>query len=440
MADPEAEHVRDLGNAVDAHALGHVVVVDVAAFHDRIVQVHVPVPAAFPAVEAAVAHLVVPRAPDGLAGADLAVLERRERGDHLVGGAGRVGALHRLVGQRAVLVLGQGAVVRPRDAAHEEVRVVGGRGGDGDEIAVLHVHHHHGRAFSLEPLLDEIREPVVAGELDVLARRALVTAQFAHHSAGGVDLDPAGAGLAAQLVLEARLDTELADRKARDLEQGIGVLDARLVEFAERADIAHDMGEIAPHRVMARQAHLGRDAGKRGGVDGDAAEILPAQTVGQRHRHEGAAPLHLAQRALELGLVDVDQLAQLGHHFVHVARILAHDHDPEILRVVGEHDATPVEDQPARRRDEPQVDAVLLGQKLVLLCLLDLQLAHPEAECADRRHLYAAQHEGAARDGAHAPFDVLGRILHSRRPRSSTSPGATCLSRSTKTVKPATSG
>ena len=84
-------------------------------------------------------------------------------------------------------------------------------------------------------------------------------------------------------------------------------------------------------------------------ISGDAALI----GVGQRHDLR-------------------DQL----QHAVDLARLLAHHHDAEILLVDRQRHAEPVQDLPARRRQQPHIDAVFLRQHGVAVGFEDLQIVH----------------------------------------------------------------
>ncbi len=76
---------------------------------------------------------------------------------------------------------------------------------------------------------------------------------------------------------------------------------------------------------------------------------------------------------------------------IEVAGLLGDDDDPIILPVIGEADAEPIEDAPARRRQQPQIDAVLVGQDAVAVAVEDLQLVQAPGESADERDLSAGE-------------------------------------------------
>jgi hypothetical protein len=97
-------------------------------------------------------------------------------------------------------------------------------------------------------------------ELEVDPWRPFLARQLAHDAAHRVDLDPLGAGLAAELVLELGLDARLSELELRDLEQRVGVLAPllHLLEIVVRDGpyIAHHMRGVGAVGIGARQAHL----------------------------------------------------------------------------------------------------------------------------------------------------------------------------------------
>ncbi len=321
-----------------------------------------------------------------------------------------------------MVVLGQRAIIRTGDAAHEEVRIEAWGGADGKDVAVPGIHDHGGGAFRSEPRLDVVLQPPVDGQLHIRARIAFLPAQLAHDTPGRIDLDPPGAGGSAQLLLELRLDAELADLEARDLEKRIGVFELRQVIVADRTDIAQDMGEVGALRIDAAEPDLGRHARQGRRVDGDDAELLPGQAFGDRDRQGRAAPLDLAAGAVQILRRERDKLAQAVEHHLRIARILRRDGDAVILLVAGDHRAVTVEDQPAGRRQQADLDAVFLGKKLELVGLIDLEVAHAEGEHRHHRGLDAGDHQTPPSDAAHAFLGVLGRTSHIRRPNASMRP------------------
>ena len=92
---------------------------------------------------------------------------------------------------------------------------------------------------------------MVDGQLQGVAGFAFLPAQFAHDAAHGIDFDPLGACLPAQLGFGLGLDPGFADLEFRDLQQRIGVFQFGQVIIRDRPDITDHMGEIALHGVMA---------------------------------------------------------------------------------------------------------------------------------------------------------------------------------------------
>ena len=241
-------------------------------------------------------------------------------------------------------------------------------------------------------------EAEIEGEGEVFAGGALDAAEFAHHPAGGADLDLLGAGVAAEVALELGLDAGLADLEARDLQDRVGVLDLGEVGLGDRADVADDVRGGRAIGVEAAEADLGDHAGQERGVGGDADHVVPAQVLGDDDRDEGAAAGHFLQRAfLEVG-GKIDQGGEAGQHRRGVAGLLAHHRDAVVLPVAGEEHALAVEDLAAGGGEQADVDAVFLGEEAVAFVLDDLQVAHAPGERADHSGLKAEEREGAAGD------------------------------------------
>ena len=277
---------------------------------------------------------------------------------------------------------------------------------------MLEVEHHDAGAFLAQPRGGVVLQLTVDGKLHSGAAGAFAAVELAHDAANGVDLDPLGPGLAAQHLFELGLDADLADLKPRNAQQRrrIGVM--RKIAFRNRADISHDMRQIVAQRVMPRQAHLGGDPGQGGAVDGDARDVFPAYPVGHGHRQERRRALHLGAGPFDLFGIEIDQLAQAVEHGVDVAGVLAH-HGDAIGRRIGRHGhAVAVENLAARRRDQPDVDPVFFRQKAELIGLIDLHVAHPPAQQADKPGLKPGDHEAPAAYLAGAFQRVLGRASH----------------------------
>jgi hypothetical protein len=438
LAQPQlARHRRD---RVDPDPLGDVVVIDVAGLLEAVVQVHLAMPAAPPAMKAAVAKLVVAGTEHRLVRADRAGLQRGQRHHHLEGRAGRIGAMRRLADQRSAFVVQQRVVVGHRDAADKGVRVKARRRAERPDIAGRDLHHHGSGTFPSEPGLDEVLQLVVDRQLDVGAGLALLPVEFADHPPGRVDLDPAGAGTAAKRRFHLGLCGVFADLEIGNLQQRVGIVEPLQIVVADRPDIAHHMGEIGLQRIGPGQPDLGRDTGQGGGVDSYCRHLFPAQPFGDGDRNEGAAAIHLAQQTRLILGRDRDDPGQPVEHRLGVAGILAHHHDPVVAPVVGQHHAGAVEDQAAGRRDQADVDPVLFGQQQIAFGLAHLQPVHAQGQDAgDRRHGTAHDQRPA---GDPPPAFAIFRLgpSHRRWRPDSVSPGSGFLTRQGHQANRATAG
>jgi hypothetical protein len=292
------------------------------------------------------------------------------------------------------------------------------------EVAAGHVHHNRGGAFLAEAHLHVVLQAGVDGQLHVGPRLPLLPVKLADHPPDGINLDPSRTGAAAQHVLHPRLDADLSDLETRDLQERIGVFQPRQVCLADGADIANHMREIRPERIVPGQTDLGEDPRQRRRVRGDLRHILPVQPFGHRDRHEGAAAADLAQGPLDVIVRKPDQFLQPRQHRRDVAGILAHHDHAVVLLVGGKDGAVAVVDHPAGGWQQPDGDAVLLGQQAEAVGLLDLHLAHPQGQHAEHSGLRAGHDHRPARDAPGAVLGVARRTPHSRLPRASTSPVA----------------
>ena len=145
---------RHVGYVLDPGPQSHFVVIDIAAFAQRARQIDVAMPRAFPAVELASADLKITRAIYRVVGHRNTGLQRRQRSDHLESRAGWIDPLHRLVGQRAVLVVQQLVVVLDRDTSHEQIRVKPRSRNAGQNIAGFAIQHNGGGTFTLQARMD----------------------------------------------------------------------------------------------------------------------------------------------------------------------------------------------------------------------------------------------------------------------------------------------
>ena len=264
------------------------------------------------------------------------------------------------------------------------VRVEGRRRRHRQHIAGLGIHHHDRRApFLGDALGDELLQPHVDGEVQVLPRLPVLAAQFADHAAKRIDLNLGVARGAAHLQVVLPLDAILADAEAGQLKQRI----AGQFAFGDRRHIAERMRRVAAERVEALLAHVDVDAWQVGGVDLDAADLFPAQILAHGDRHEGAAAAHLAHDALALFFRHLDQPVQAHQHLLHVVGLFRHDDDAVILNVDRQRHVVAVKHPAARRRQQAQADAVFLGQHPVAVGFHDLEVVHAAGQPGEQHAL-----------------------------------------------------
>ena len=266
--------------------------------------------------------------------------------------------------------LTQARPLRPGHAAGEPVRVVGGRGDEGQDLPGPRVHRDDTPDAIPEVILGDPLEPEVERHEEVLAGPRLRAPLLGDLPPVRVHDDPPLAVDAREQRLVGRLDPLLADpvahrvaaRSRPDLvRRGLG-------EIAERVR-GHDAVRVEPplrdrdgELRMLRRARL------------DRGDLLDAEVLGDRGRHElrvSKAPLdarpHLIGRELQHGdgeVLGVREVLRLA---------------PVELEVVGglvldEGDPVAVEDVAARRRDLDRAEPVVLREREVVVAPHDLDV------------------------------------------------------------------
>ena len=412
MFDPDTQSSRHRRDAVDAGGAGGLVIEDIAGFLQALHRVHMAVAAPAPAMELAAGDFQRAIAEEGAAVVDNARLKPGQQRDHLEGRAGRIDALHGLVGQRAVVMFGQRLVIGRGNATHEQVRIEDRVRGNGHDIAIGHVDDHGGGGFLAQALHGVILQPRIQRHLQGGALLALLPAEFAHLAACGVHLDLANARLAAQDRFQLVLGPDLAELEFRQHQHRVGIFHFRQVVIRDPTDIAQHMGEIAPARIDPRQNRFRLHAGQRRCVHGDRAELVPTQVIADADRGAGAALGDSRQQLGGLLVRHRHQQAQLGHYLIDIAGQFAGDGGTVILFIAGDHQTIAVMDQPAHRRQQAKLDRVAIRKQPIFVGMFDLHRAQPPGQRADHRRLNDAQHHPAPRDDAGAVDHVLGRFTH----------------------------
>jgi len=175
------------------------------------------------------------------------------------------------------------------------------------------------------------------------------------------------------------LDAVLAEPEGRVQVERVAVR-RQILLARRRTDIAEQVADRLPVRVVAReaahrlhavvirQAHV--DRGEI--VPADAGRDLDGKIFGLRRRRLADAGDLLGRQA--------QQAREVGERLFEVGDLLGDQLQPVIGLVDGERLAVPVDDPAAPGRDQAHRDAVVLGEKLVLLLLEDRQVRHAPGE------------------------------------------------------------
>jgi len=328
----EAEPLRDLLDRVDADTLGDVVEIDVAGMLDSIVHIHRPVTLFLPAMEDVIAEGIFAVAVHGPAWID-ARFESRDRRDGLEGRARRIETRQSLVGQRLVGVLNQHVPLVLAQSHVEIIGIEGRRGDEGQHVAGMDIHHHGARRFFLEPVAGKLLNTHVERQHHLIAGLAGVLRQFADDAAIGIDLDMARAGGAAKLRVVGLLDAALADAEARQPQERLLVGRGLHVLVGDGADIADDMREFHPVRIVPRLADVGLHTRKIGFVDVELRELFPGKIFGNRHRHEARRSGDVAHDLLAVVGRDRDDARELVERVADIGCLFGNQNGAIILPV-----------------------------------------------------------------------------------------------------------
>ena len=230
-----------------------------------------------------------------------------------------------------------------------------------------------------------------------------------------VDLDLEAAGAAAQRRVVGLLRSVLADREAGQFEQRVGF---RLL-LRRRADVAQHVRQRRAVRIVAGSPHLYRHARQFGRVDLDGRHLAPRQVFAHQHRGEGAPARRLAQDARAGLVVDGNPPGDRVQRPLQVARLLRRQDETVVAAVARQFDAGAVEDGAARRRQQAQVDAVLLSLGAVAVAVEDLELVEAPAERRHEAQLAGGEDRRAAREGPPPPLLLPVHRAQFIAPRSS---------------------
>ena len=350
----------------------------------------------------------------------LAELQAGEGHEGLDGGAGRVGALQRAVVERSARVALQRAVVLGADALDEGVRVEAGLAHQRQHLAALRIDGGDGAVEIAQRQFGDVLQLGVEGEIEIAAWRAGALFQFAQRPAAGVGLDDARAGRAAQVVLVALLDAELADLVDALVQ---ALVELGVVGLGDAAHITHHVARRRAHCVGTRKSGCDVHALEGEAVQLETRDLLGIEVGAQRH---AAVARRLADAVLEARDVaggEAHHRRELFEQGVHVLHLLARHFQIEGRPVLRQQRAVAVVDQAAHRRHRHHAHAVVVGAGAEVVVLQHLQVGEPRQQQQDHQQQCDARHQHAAGEVALLLVEILERVVavHARcdesRPR-----------------------
>ena len=350
-------------------------------------QVHPAMAMLAPAVEAGIAERGIPRAKDALAGRDDAALQRRQRHRDLEGRAGRIKPRDRLVDQRGERIAIEGAPLFSAQAAVESVGIVSRGRNQRQHLAAMNVEHDRRGALVFQPPRDESLQFEIHGQTHLAPGLAILAREFANDAAEGVDLHLRASAGPAQSEIVNFLHSRLADAKTGKFQQRI----AGQLPLGDGGDVTEHVRGFRRIEITAGLTDVDHDSGKIGRVYLDARHLLPFQVLAHGQRNEAAPPLRLAQNPAAGLFADRNDLADGVQRRLEIAGLLRSHQNAEVALVDRQRLAIAIHDPAARRRQEAEIDAVLVGERPVAIRFENLEVIHPSGEQREEGELSARQ-------------------------------------------------
>ena len=382
----ETELADELVDGVNAKLLRQTVEIRVARLHDGLVQIHQSVAAGFPVavdVTASAAQHEVARIADGEARLALAQLKTGQRHERFERRTRRIHALESAVVERMVGRIVERIPVLRIDALDEQIRIETWLRYQRKHPAGGRLDGHQRTAMIAERLLGDLLQFHIERQREIVARDRKNAAQGAHGFSVGVGFNMFVAGDPAQLLLVALLESDLADVVGCAV-VGRRALVAQIVDVivADAADIAdHVRGDLAV-RIMAEQARVDFHARKSVIVDGDTRHFLVVEPRADRDAGEIVSLLEQFLEALAVLRRNLHQRGQIGNGLFQVFDQRWRNLQRIGCEVVRQHDSVAVQNQAAIRDHGNDEDAILFGQRVVILMLnyLHVEEAHQQEE------------------------------------------------------------
>ena len=149
-----------------------------------------------------------------------------------------------------------------------------------------------------------------------------------------------------------------------------------------------------------------------------ARELLPGHVLQHRHRGLARRGVDLGGQALAARVVQGREPREVGQDGRDVGGLVPGQQQAKRRAVGGEHHAVAVEDQPARRRGEQELELIVFGEHPVAPGFQQLEVRQPGAQGDEAQARRAAEQEGAPVEQALALVhlvEVDGRSDHRKR-------------------------
>ena len=390
---PEGQGLHEIVDGVHAHLHGQRVKVGVAGELDGAVHVE-RAQAAFVAAEGAAAKVVVAGVAHDHAGRALVQLQRGQRHEGLVGGAGWVQTPQGAVEQGFVDGLVERGPVLHVDAFDKQVGVERGLAHQRQHFAVARVNGHQSASAVTKQVFHHFLQLDVQRDHHALAGCGRAAGQLAHGAPAGRCLHLLHAGDAVQGGFKALLHAQLADvLGAPVVGFVVCVLDALLLVLVDAADVANGVAANLAQGVVAEQTRLDLHAREAVLLRGKARHFLIGQPGTDGQRFEVARLLQQPLEAAAVALVDVHHLGELVNGFFE--RCGARRGDLQrVGRVVGgQHHAVAVQDQAPVGHDGHHGRAVALSLRRQVFVAHHLQKQQARHDQAERQEHHQPHHQ-----------------------------------------------
>ena len=329
---------------VHPHAVGQIVVVDVAGLGDGVAQVDQAVAGLLPVAVLVLAPRQAEEAgAEGLAG-DVGDpgLQSAQADEGFHRGAWRVLAAQGTVEQGLLLRLLQRPVLLRRDPFHEQVGVVTRLAHQRQHLAVAWVDGDGAAGVVAECLHGGGLQAGVEGEIEIAARLRRLALQHPDHPSEGVHLHLLQPHLAMQHLLVGLLDPVLADVAGARIGGGVDGLQLLLVDAS---DIADHVGGHRPQGVVAQQFGLDLDTGKAVAADRQPRHLVRVQADADGDAVEAAFLFAQSLEAAPIAVTDLHDPADSGQGLLHVLHPFRGHLQAVGGQVLGQDGAVAVVDQ-----------------------------------------------------------------------------------------------